>query len=206
MKSIVKILPKVILVLSIIALVAIFWPVWTEKDREIFPTTATRKSVARVAHSNPNASFWETAITPEPENFRQPTSIILPQTQISPTDLPQEISRLQKSGDFQALNSTLAAWFEADPAAASDWLAQQGNFDSYQPALTQIVGKIATDGDPTHALEWSALLTPGPQQEQSLFDIYSIAARKHYFTEAQLRTAPLPPERIDELLSGGAGD
>ena len=69
-----------------------------------------------------------------------------------------------------------------------------------------IAGKIAEAGDPAHALEWAALLTPGPEQEQSVFDIYALAARSRRFSEAELRAAPLPPARVDELLSGAAGD
>ena len=193
----------VILAISCAALIAIFWPDQPKKAQEIPPTAATK---ARSRIPSKDAPFWNSAVVPEPKDFRGPTAVIEPQIKLPQVDHPREVARLHRSGEISSLNFALAAWFDADPTAARDWLASQTSFDSYQPALTMIAGKIAEAGDPAHALEWAALLPPGPEQEQSLFDIYALAARNHRFTEAQLRAAPLPPERIAELLSGAAGD
>jgi hypothetical protein len=152
---------------------------------------------ARPRIPSKDVPFWNSAIVPEPKNFREPSSVDLLQSKLPLVNHPSDVA---------ALNFALAAWFDADPAAARDWLARLDSLDLYQPALTMIVGKIAQAGDLAHALAWAALLTPGPEQEQSLFDIYALAARNHRFSEAELRAAPLPPARIDELLSGAAGD
>ncbi len=203
MKSVVKILSCFLSAVILIAFAAIFWPDRPEKAQK-FPAAAATKARPRIPSKD--AAFWNSAIVPEPENFREPTATAFPQTQPSRVDHPSEVARLHRSGEVAALNFALAAWFDADPTAARDWLASQASLDPYQHALTQITGKIAEAGDPAHALEWAALLSPGPEQEQSLFDIYALAARNHRFTEAELRAAPLPPERIAELLSGAAGD
>lgn len=197
---------KLAAILSVlfIVLIAIFWPDWTEKSEEISPAIAATKARTRIPSTD--APFWNSAVVPEPKNFREPTAVIEPQTKPPQVDHPREVARLQRSGDVAALNFALAAWFDANAVAARDWLAAQENLNSYQPALTMIAGKIADAGDPAHALEWVALLTPGPEQEQSIFDIYALAARSHRFSETELRAAPLSPERIAELLSGAAGD
>ncbi|PAW70407.1 MAG: hypothetical protein B9S35_15210 [Opitutia bacterium Tous-C5TDCM] len=196
--------PAAILIVLVIVLAAVFWPEGTEKNQGIPLAIATTKSRTRIPSKD--APFWNSAIVPEPPVFREPTTAPLPQAKLPQVDHPREVARLQHSGDVAALNFALAAWFTADAAATRDWLAAQENLNSYQPALTMIAGKIAEAGDPAHALEWAALLTPGPEQEQSVFDIYALAARSRRFSEAELRAAPLPPARVDELLSGAAGD
>lgn len=193
----------VILAISCAALIAIFWPDQPEKAQEISHATATK---ARSRIPSKEAPFWNSAVVPEPKDYREPSATIPSQTTLPQVDHPREVARLQHSGEVAALNFALATWFDADAVAARDWLAAQENLNSYQPALTMIAGKIAEAGDPAHALEWAALLTPGPEQEQSLFDIYALAARSRRFSEAELRAAPLPPARVDELLSGAAGD
>lgn len=194
------------IIVLFIALTAIFWPDWTEKGEEIPQPIAASKARTRIPSKDKDAPFWNAAVVPEPTFFREPSATIPSQTKLPQVDHPREVARLHNSGDVAALNFALSAWFNADAAAARDWLAAQENLDSYQPALNMIVAQIAAAGDPAHALEWAAILTPGPEQEQSVFDIYALAARSHRFTEAELRAAPLPPARIDELLSGAAGD
>lgn len=196
--------PAAILIVLGIVLTAVFWPDWTEKNQQIPPAIATTKARTRIPSKD--APFWNSAIVPEPPVFREPTTAPFPQTKLPQVDHPREVARLHGSGNVAGLNFALAAWFDADAAAARDWLAAQENLNSYQPALIMITGKIAEAGDPAHALEWAALIAPGPEQEQSLFDIFALAARNHRFTEAELRAAPLPPSRVDELLSGAAGD
>ncbi len=151
--------------------------------------------------------FWEQAVIPEPEITR-PTSrdnhLIAPIAN-SP-DPATEVIRLAAAGDFENLNFAFATWFDRDPIAARDWLALQKSLDNLQPAIAMVAGKIAQDGDPTNGLEWAKLLHPGSQQEQTYFDIYALAARQNQFTPDQLKSAPLPAARIEELLSGAAGD
>jgi hypothetical protein len=161
---------------------------------------------------NPRSSsrpvpFWHSAVVPEPRTSRLPLpEVVAGNPEASRVDHPAEVARLFNTGETDALNFALAAWFDADPAAARDWLGAREMLEPFQTALGMIAGKIAGDGDPSRALEWAALLPPGPEQEQALFDIYVIAARAHQFTEAELKSAPLPPERIRELLSGAPGD
>jgi len=151
--------------------------------------------------------FWEQAIVPEPEKtrstIREPR--IEPPKLASP-DPEAEVMRLAAAGDSTNLNYAFAAWFDLDPHTARDWLAAQSSMDGLQPAITMVAGKIAQDGDPANGLEWAELLDPGPQQEQTLFDIYSLAARGNQFTEEQLKSAALPAARIAELLGGAVGD
>lgn len=142
---------------------------------------------------------------PEPTTTR---SIMRePQIQTPPSSDPAtEVIRLAAAGDFKKLNFAFATWFDRDPIHARDWLALQTSMDDLQPAIAMVAGKIAQDGDPANGLEWAKLLHPSPQQEQTIFDIYALAARQNQFTQEQLKSAPLPPARIAELLGGAAGD
>lgn len=195
---------KGILAILFVAIAAFFATRSAVEEKKESVAPISNRDRSRVPSRD--APFWSSAVVTEPKVFREPSSVRISQSNIPPVDHPAEVARFLKSGAMTELNFALAAWFDADAVAARDWLADQESLDSYQPALTMIVGKIATAGDPAHALEWAALLTPGPEQEQSLFDIYAFAARNHRFSEAELRAAPLPAARIDELLSGAAGD
>lgn len=153
-----------------------------------------------------NTPFWRAAVAPDPVDFREPSAVKIEQYDSTPTDHPAKVAALLKTNDLPALNSALADWFDTDPVAARDWLAERESLAPYQPALIRITGQIAQAGDPAHALEWAALLVDSPEREQALFDVYAAAARNHQFTEAQLRAAPLPISRLNELLGGAAGD
>jgi len=151
--------------------------------------------------------FWEQAIIPEPAItrpiLREPR---MEATISNPPDPATEVMRLSAAGDFEKLNFAFATWFDRDPINARDWLAARTSMAGLQPTISMVAGKIAQDGDLTNGLEWAKLLHPGPQQEQTFFDIYALAARQHQFTQEQLKSAPLPAARIDDLLGGAAGD
>lgn len=152
-----------------------------------------------------SSAFWKSAIVPESDEFRSPTGVANP-ARPKPVDYAAEVPSFVTSGNAAKLNIVLPAWFDVDPVAARDWLAAQKSFALLQPALSRIAGQIAEAGDPEHALEWAKLLEAGPAQEHTLFDIYALAARFSQFSEDLLRAAPLPPERVNDLLSGAAGD
>lgn len=171
------------------------------------PPASTRSRVRLPSSSTP---FWESARAARSGDFRAPVAVDpaalgIP-SQLPPVDHPEHVAALHAAGNLQDLQAALAAWFRADPSAARDWLASLESFEIVQPALSMIAGHIAQQGDSAHALEWAALLNSGAEKEQVFFDIYALAARSHHFTEAELRNAPLPPEQIEELLSGAAGD
>lgn len=151
-------------------------------------------------------AFWNAAVIPEPVNFREPSAAKIAALVIPPVDHRGEVVRLIAEGDEKTLNEEVAAWFEEDPVSVSDWLDQQESLEALEPAVGMIAGKLARDGDPTLGLEWAKLLQPGPKQEELFFDIYALAARGWRFSEAELRAAPLPPEKLELLLSGAAGD
>lgn len=137
-------------------------------------------------------------------NFRSPAGKTRPAP--APVDHPGELTRLITEGDFAGMNHATAAWYDADPTAAGEWLEQQESLDAFHPAVRMIAGKLAGDGDLRLGLEWADLLPPGPEREQLLFDIYAMAARGGRFTKAELRTAPLPPGKRELLLGGAPGD
>lgn len=167
------------------------------------PQAATK---SRVRESPPTSAFWNSAVVPEPEAFREPSAAVVATSGLLPIDHRKEITRLIKEGNEDGLNCAVAAWFEADPVSVSDWLGQQESLGALQPAVGMIAGKIARDGDPSSGLEWAKLLQQGPERDQVFFDIYALAARGWRFSEAELRAAPLPPEKLELLLSGAAGD
>lgn len=197
-------LTRVVLAFTCLALIVIFWPDWTEKSEEISPAIVATKARSRVPSKD--APFWNSAVVAESDVFREPSAVMISQSKFSPVDHATEVARFFKTGEMKELNFALAAWFDADAVAARDWLAEQESLDSYQSALTMIVGKIATAGDPAHALEWAALLKPGLEHEQAVFDAYVVAARGRFFTRSELAAAPLPADRVAELLGGAAGD
>jgi hypothetical protein len=152
-------------------------------------------------------AFWSSANISEPENVRAPLpEVSVKKPSSSPMDLPAQVQRHDQTGNISSLNAALTAWFETDSAAARDWLAKQDSLTHLQSALCNIAAKIAEDGNPAHAIEWASLLEDHAQREQSIFDIYALATRWNLLTDEQLKAAPLPPERIAELLSGAAGD
>ncbi len=192
---------KTILAICSVAIAAFFATRPAVDKRESTAPTSTR---ARSRVRSKAALFWSSAVVAEPADFREPRAVKITQSKFPRVDHVSEVARFFKSGEIKELNFALAAWFDADAVAARDWLAEQESLELYQPALTMIVGKIAAAGDPAHALEWSALLKPG--LEQAVFDVYVVAARGRFFTQAELAAAPLPAERIAELLGGAAGD
>ncbi len=194
---------KCILLILLIVIAAFFATRSADQTGESTAPTSTR---VRSRLPSKDAPFWQSAVVNESAVFREPREIKISQPDLPPVDYPSEVARLLKTGETEALNFALAAWFDVDPIAARDWLAEQESLDAYQFALTMIVGRIAAAGDPAHALEWAALLPLGPGQEQAVFDAYAVAARDQLFTQAQLASAPLSQERIAELLSGAAGD
>lgn len=121
-------------------------------------------------------------------------------------DHPARIAALLKSGNQAELDNAVSEWFEADPAAVREWLDEQQSLTPLQSSLAGIANRIAQAGDPQLALEWAAPLEAGPLKEQTLFDIYVLGRRSGTVSEAQVRDAPLPPERIAQLLSGAPGD
>ncbi len=196
---------KICIVLAIAAVIlAAFFPMRPIDEKLASAAPASARSKSRVPTMD--APFWHSAIAPESAAFREPSAVVMPPVTPPPVDHPSVVAKHFKTADVKALNFALAAWFDADPTAARDWLAERESLEPYQTALAMIVGKIACAGDPTHALEWATLLEPGPEQEQAVFDAYVLAARSQLFTHAQLAAAPLPEDRIAELLGGAAGD
>lgn len=165
---------------------------------------ATTKSRVREAPSG--SAFWNSAVVSEPEAFREPSAAVVATPGLLPIDHREEVIRRIKEGDEDRLNHAVAAWFEADPVSVSEWLGQQESLEALQPAVGMIAGKLARDGDPSAGLEWAKLLQQGPERDRVFFDIYALAARGWRFSEEELRAAPLPPEKLELLLSGAAGD
>jgi hypothetical protein len=202
-----KYIGGLILILILLALTAVVWVKSPAEQRVKANTSRPFSTKAQVRLPTKDSAFWNSAVVAEPTEFREPSAVAVLASAAKPqvVDYSAEVARLLKEGDGKGLNFALAAWFDVDASAARDWLAQQNSLDDYQLALIQIVGKIATAGDPTHALEWAALLSPGPEQEQAVFDAYVVAARGRLFTEAELRAAPLSEERVADLLGGAPG-
>ncbi|MEK7952231.1 hypothetical protein [Luteolibacter soli] len=178
----------------------------TETGVRPSPLPLPTKSARLPSRESP---FWEAARVASPAKPREPSVIDPASLGISPVTVPidhaRQVSDLLKRGDTKELQDALPAWFEAHPAAAADWLEHQASLADYQPALARISGQIAEAGDPRHALEWAATLEPGPLQEQTLFDIYALARRGGVIGEDEIRAAPLPPDRIQNLVSGAPG-
>lgn len=161
---------------------------------------------SKVRTGREEGRFWEAAVAPEPAEFREPSAAVISLPPSSPENHRAEVTRLIQEGNEDGLNRAVAVWFEAEPDSVSEWLGQQQSFDALQTALGMIAGKLARDGDLSSGLEWAKLLQQGPERDQVFFDIYALAARGWRFSEAELRAAPLPPEKVELLLSGAAGD
>jgi hypothetical protein len=142
--------------------------------------------------------------------YREPSAIDPAKLGIRETngkiDHPARIAALLKSGSDSDLQSAVAEWFEADPAAVGEWLDEQPSLAPLQGSLAGIASRIAQAGDPQRALEWAAPLEAGSLKEQTLFDIYALGRRSGAVSEDQVRNAALPPDRIEQLLSGAPGD
>ncbi len=125
---------------------------------------------------------------------------------VPPADRKANILRLLAAGEDLAAQAAISEWFSADPAAARDWLEMQPSLAGFQPAISQIAKDIAESGHPVQALEWADLLEKGPDRERTVFGIYATGRRYHWLSEEQIRAAPFPPKRIEDLLSGAADD
>jgi hypothetical protein len=168
---------------------------------------ASPPPASRPQRSSPRElSFWKSAIIAEPPAFRPPTAVSQPPAATTSFDHRHRVAELLTAGNLPALNLAVSEWFAADPAAARDWISVQPSLDSLQTAIVLISGRIAQDGDPALALEWADQVTAPGERDQVLFDIYASAARSGQFSRDQLRAAPLPPERLERLLSGAADD
>lgn len=173
-------------------------------DRAPKPDERTQRETKVRPRTPGGRAFWEKAEVPDAE--RPPVSELVLVDSVPTKDFPAKIDRLSQSGETDLLNFTLAAWFGENPVAVRDWLATRDSLEPYQPALSMIATKICGAGDPETALAWANLLSPGPERDRLLFDIYALAARENRLPEDRLKSAPLPPERIDLLLGGAAGD
>ena len=121
-------------------------------------------------------------------------------------DPPAKITNHIAAGDIVGVQTVVSEWFAADPVAVRDWLESQKSLKSLQPALSQIAKDISASGSPADALKWAELMEPGPDRDQTLFGIYATGRRYRSLPEDQIRAAPFPPGRIDDLLSGAADD
>lgn len=158
----------------------------------------------------PAPAFWNSAHVPDPGHD-------LPITPIRPADLgvvapsapidhPARIARAISQNDHPAIQSAALSWFEQDPAAARDWLATQHTYADLQPAISYIVSKISEKGDLDTAIEWSALLTAGTLRDDTLFDIHALALRNGDLQPSEIQRDLIQKSRLDELLTGAAGD
>ncbi|HVJ45284.1 MAG TPA: hypothetical protein VM511_02790 [Luteolibacter sp.] len=130
---------------------------------------------------------------------------VIPTARAAPDHL-RNANRLFAGKEWKLLNDAVEAWFEADPAAAREWIASIENLEPLEPAIARISAAIGRTGEAALALQWVELLQPGPEKDRSLHDIYALAARNRQLTDEQLRAAPLPPEEIERLLSRTADD
>ena len=121
-------------------------------------------------------------------------------------DRAKEVEALLASGKETELTLAVLAWFRQDAQAARDWLDQREDFGAFQTALKMIAEDLATSGKPEAALKWVPLLADPKLREDTLFSIMAAGRRSGCFAEAELRAADLPPERIEQLLSGVADD
>ncbi len=123
-----------------------------------------------------------------------------------PVAYPQELARLVASEEFQHANTMVADWFEHDASSARDWLAAQEKLDAFQPAMAMISAHLADVGQASDALLWVQAMQPGSWRDQAMLDVYTIGARQHLFTPAQLQAAPVSESQRALLMSGAPGD
>lgn len=117
-----------------------------------------------------------------------------------------QIARHIAARNAVGIQTVVRKWFADDPNMLLGWLESQKSYQSLQPALAQVAKDISASGSPADALKWAELMEIGPDRDQALFEIYATGRRYRSLTEAQIRAAPFPPERIDALLSGAADD
>ncbi len=172
-------------------------------DETVFPPPRKPRTVS------PSA-FWNSAHVPDPGRDLPVTSIrpedlgVVPPS--APIDHPARIARAISENDLPAIQSAALSWFEQDPAAAREWLAIQPTYDDLQPAISYIVSKISERGDLKTALEWSALLKESTLRDDTLFSIHALALRNGNLKPSEIARDLIPNDRLDELLSGAAGD
>lgn len=143
---------------------------------------------------------------PRSRFHRSPAALAEPPLPPGSNNPPAQIARHIAAGDVVGLQKVVRKWFAADPVAVRDWLASQKSLASLQPALVQIARDISAAGSPADALKWAELMANGPEREQTLFEIYATGRRYRSLSEDEIRAAPFPPERIDDLLCGAADD
>jgi len=159
------------------------------------PPRDPRPATAHVP--DPGRDLPVTSIRPEDLGVFPPSA---------PIDHPARIARAISEDNLPAIQSAALSWFEVDPAAARDWLAIQPTYDDLQPAISYIVSKISERGDLKTALEWSALLKESTLRDDTLFSIHALALRNGNLKPSEIARDLIPNDRLDELLSGAAGD
>jgi hypothetical protein len=172
-----------------------------QPDQTDHPLSTAKKSTRSTRGNSPHANDPH----PRPLHAITPESLGISSTlaQVHPADV---IARAIAEENLPLIHSATLAWFQQDPQAARDWLAQQESLDALQPAISYIAASIGEKGDIPTAMEWLKLLTDDTLRESTLFDIQALALRARRITPEQIITDGLSPERIEELRSGAAGD
>jgi len=154
--------------------------------------------------------FWDSAQVPDPGESvpiatirPEDLGVTVPTTPVEPQAL---IAKAVSENNLPGIQSAALVWFQQDPTAARDWLATQSTFEDLQPAISYIANHISEKGDLKTAIEWANILTDPSVRENTLFDIQALALRNRHITAAEISTDGLSSERVEELLSGAAGD
>jgi hypothetical protein len=157
--------------------------------------------------SDDDTAFWTSAIVPEPEKPRIPTSATIQGTPAAADAAQKTAARLREietaaatPENIRLYNQQAILYYDQDPAAATDWLNSTQGFEHLGPALASIAASLGERGhlDVAHVVIETI---PDPDARRTaVLDLYSLRARNGQVTRDELAQAGWDTADIEHIF------
>jgi hypothetical protein len=200
----------------LLAATTAFWPqkadlpaVADKQAPASLPTKQLRRDLSHLMRlpSDDDTAFWTSAIVPEPEKPRIPTSATIQGTPAAADAAQKTAARLREietaaatPENIRLYNQQAILYYDQDPAAATDWLNSTQGFEHLGPALASIAASLGERGhlDVAHVVIETI---PDPDARRTaVLDLYSLRARNGQVTRDELAQAGWDTADIEHIF------
>ena len=210
-----RILALFALVLLLAATTA-FWPqkadlpaVAEKQAPASLPTKQLRRDLSHLMRlpSDDDTVFWTSAIVPEPEKPRIPTSATIQGTPAAADAAQKTAARLREiesapatPENIRLYNQQAILYYDQDPAAATDWLNSTQGFEHLGPALASIAASLGERGHLDVAHVVIETIPDADARRTAVLDLYSLRARNGQVTRDELAQAGWDTSDIEHIF------
>ena len=200
----------------LLAATTAFWPQQADlpamAEKQAPASHSTKQLHRDLSHlmrlpSDDDTAFWTSAIVPEPEKPRIPTSATIQGTPAAADAAQKTAARLREietaaatPENIRLYNQQAILYYDQDPAAATDWLNSTQGFEHLGPALASIAASLGERGhlDVAHVVIETI---PDPDARRTaVLDLYSLRARNGQVTRDELAQAGWDTADIEHIF------